>query len=69
MILCKGLACCVYDARILYYSETKFLMRVLSVGSALLLEKEIARAPSYFPEAARLLVHAEMGQLCKLLPD
>ena len=68
-ILRKGLACCVYDARILYYNETKFLMRVLSVGSALLLEKEIALAPSYFPEAARLLVHAEMGQLCKLLPD
>ena len=44
-------------------------MSVLSIGSALLLEKDVALAPSYFPEAARLLMHAEMGQVCRLLLD
>ena len=44
-------------------------MSVLSIGSALLLEKDVALAPSYFPEAARLLMHAEMGQLRELVPD
>ena len=52
-----------------YQNKSETLPSIFGFGRALLLEKEIALAPFYFSQAARLLMHAEMGQLGELVPE